>query len=199
MSAADAIIELYDRRARDWDADRGRGLFERPWLDRFAALLPAGGTVLDIGCGAGDPIARHFLDSGYDLTGVDSGAHMIAICREKFPDADWVVSDMRELNLDKAFDGIIVWHSMFHLKPDDHLKMFPIFRKHAKPGTALMFTAGPDHGEIVCDWRGEPLYHGSLASDEYRALLDENGFDPVRHIVGDPTCGDATIWLARAR
>ncbi|ESQ88354.1 methyltransferase [Asticcacaulis sp. AC460] len=199
MSAADAIIELYDRRARDWDADRGRDLFERPWLDRFAALLPAGGSVLDIGCGSGDPIARHFLESGYDLTGVDSGANMIAICRDKFPAADWVVSDMRELNLGKAFDGIIAWHSLFHLTPDDQMKIFPIFRNHAKPGTALMFTSGIVHGGHVGEWRGEPLYHGSLDAAAYRALLDENGFDLVHHVAGDPQCGHANIWLCRAR
>ncbi|EGF89635.1 methyltransferase domain protein [Asticcacaulis biprosthecium C19] len=199
MSAADAIIELYDRRALDWDADRGRDLFERPWLDRFAALLAVGGTVLDSGCGSGDPIARHFLESGYNLTGVDSGGNMIAICREKFPDADWTVSDMRDLNLDRAFDGMLAWHSLFHLTPDDQRKMFPVFRKHARSGTALMFTSGSDHNEIVGQWHEEPLYHGSLSQDEYRTLLGANGFDIVHHIISDPACGSATVWLARAR
>ncbi|ESQ74717.1 class I SAM-dependent methyltransferase [Asticcacaulis sp. AC402] len=199
MSAADAIIDLYDRRACDWDADRGRDLFERPWLERFAALLPPGGTVLDIGCGAGDPIARHFLNAGYEITGVDSGAGMIAICREKFPTAAWIVSDMRELDLGKAFDGILAWHSLFHLTPEDQVRMFPIFRKHARPGTALMFTSGILHGDHVGEWRGEPLYHGSLDEDVYRRLLDENGFDLVHHIAGDADCGNANIWLCRAR
>jgi hypothetical protein len=26
----------------------GSALFERPWLDRFLALLPAGATILDL-------------------------------------------------------------------------------------------------------------------------------------------------------
>jgi ubiquinone/menaquinone biosynthesis C-methylase UbiE len=42
--------------AREWDEARGRNLFERGWLDRFTALLPPGGSVLDIGCGSGEPM-----------------------------------------------------------------------------------------------------------------------------------------------
>jgi hypothetical protein len=62
-----------------------------------------------------------------------------------------------------------------------------------------MFTSGPQHGQVIAEFEGEPLYHGSLDAAEYRALLDENGFDVVEHVAEDPTCGGATIWLARAR
>jgi len=58
-SAADEIVGLYQRHARAWAADRNTGLFERAWLDRFLALLPDGGFILDVGCGSADPIGRH--------------------------------------------------------------------------------------------------------------------------------------------
>ena len=67
---ADRIIGLYQRHAHDFDRERWRNLFERPWLDRFAALLPRGGSILDLGCGSGEPIARHFIEGGYTVTGV---------------------------------------------------------------------------------------------------------------------------------
>ena len=51
------IVGLYEENAAAWDRQRGRDLHERAWLERFAALLPAGGGVLDIGCGMGEPIA----------------------------------------------------------------------------------------------------------------------------------------------
>ena len=57
MTAADRIVDLYRRHARAWAAARGTELTERAWIDRFAALLDAGATVLDIGCGSGEPIA----------------------------------------------------------------------------------------------------------------------------------------------
>jgi hypothetical protein len=44
---------------------------------------------------------------------------------------------------------------------------------------------------------GEPLYHASLDTAEYRALLAENGFAVLAHMVEDLTCGRHTIWLAK--
>lgn len=191
------IIGLYDENAAAWDRQRGRDLFERPWLDRFAALLPAGGTILDLGCGMAEPIARYFIECGFAVTGVDSSSSLIAICRQRFPEREWIVSDMRELSLGRRFDGILAWHSFFHLRPDDQRPMFPRFAAHAHTGTALMFTSGPSHGQAIGQWQGEPLYHGSLDADEYRALLHANGFSVVDHRVEDRGCGHATIWLAR--
>jgi hypothetical protein len=60
-----------------------------------------------------------------------------------------------------------------------------------------MFTSGPSQGEAVGSFEGEPLYHGSLAPEEYRALLAEHGFSVVAHVVEDASCGGHTIWLAR--
>ena len=75
--------------------------------------------------------------------------------------------------------------------------MFPVFRKHAAPRAALMFTSGPAHGEAIGGYKGEPLYHASLDAAEYRALLNANGFEVVAHVVENPDCGGHTVWLAR--
>jgi len=85
----------------------------------------------------------------------------------------------------------------FHLCHDDQRNMFPVFRAHASPQAALMFTSGPAHGEAIGSFAGEPLYHASLDAAEYRSLLDRNGFRVVSHIVEDPDCGGHTIWLAQ--
>jgi len=196
---AERIIDLYDRHARSWDGERWRSLFERPWLDRFLALLPRSGEILDIGCGSGEPIARYFIEAGYELSGVDSSPAMIALCGSRFPQATWVVADMRSLALDRQFDGILAWDSFFHLRQDAQRAMFDIFRRHAAAGAALMFNSGPRHGEAIGTFRGEPLYHASLAPDEYRALLDEHGFEVVSHVAEDPGCGGRTVWLARQK
>lgn len=194
----DRIIGLYEENAAAWDRQRGRDLFEKPWLDRFAALLPPGGSILDVGCGMGEPIASHFIGRGFAVTGVDSSASLIALCRQRFPRREWIVSDMRELALGRRFDGILAWHSFFHLCPDDQRPMFPRFAAHARPGAPLMFTSGPSHGQAIGHWQGEPLYHGSLDPDEYRAVLAASGFDVLEFRPEDPGCGRATIWLAQA-
>jgi SAM-dependent methyltransferase len=196
---AERIVDLYQRHAASWDQDRGKTLFEKPWLDRFLALLPTGGSILDIGCGAAEPIAAYFIAAGYALTGADSSAAMIDICTARFPRQEWVVADMRSLSLHRRFDGILAWDSFFHLACDDQRRMFPIFRAHAAPKAALMFTSGPRHGEATGSYRGEPLYHASLDEAEYRALLDRSGFEVIAHVAEHCACGGHTVWLARLR
>ena len=50
---AAGIIDLYQRKALDWAESRANAsLFEKPWLDRFRALLPPAAPILDIGCGS---------------------------------------------------------------------------------------------------------------------------------------------------
>lgn len=196
---ADNIIGLYERHARNWDADRGRSLFERPWLEQFLNLVPPGGSILDVGCGSSEPIARFLIEQGCEVTGVDSSPSLIEMCRRRFHLQQWVVADMRALRLDARFNGIIAWDSFFHLRPEDQRTMFPRFREHASAGAALLFTSGPAYGEAIGEYRGEALYHGSLDGAEYRELLEVNGFEVVSHVVEDVTCGNHTIWLTQLR
>jgi trans-aconitate methyltransferase len=195
--SASTIIDLYERHAAAYDTDRARSLFERGWLERFRAAMAPSASVLDLGCGMGEPIARHLIESGHPLTGVDSSRAMIDRCEARFPDATWIVADMRRLDLVAQFGGILAWDSFFHLTAEDQRAMFAVFRAHAAPGAALMFTSGPAHGEAIGSYHGEPLYHASLDADEYAALLTTHGFRVLDHTIEDATCGGHTVWLAR--
>nr|WP_081772602.1 class I SAM-dependent methyltransferase [Pantoea sp. IMH] len=121
---------------------------------------------------------------------------MIARCKAKFPDNDWPVADMRRLDFKRRFDGILAWDSFFHLTRADQRRMFTVFAAHARHGAWLMFNTGPADGEAIGAFQGEPLYHASLAADEYQALLQQSDFRGIRHIVEDPECGGRTVWLA---
>jgi SAM-dependent methyltransferase len=198
---ADNIIGLYDRHAGRWVAARLRQarFVERAWLDKFCGIVGAGGAVLDVGCGAGEPMASHLARQGHAVTGVDSSAAMIQLFRERLPRQDAIVADMRTLSLQRAFQGILAWDSFFHLTPDNQHRMFAIFRDHAAPGAALMFTSGPARGEAIGALEGEPLYHASLDPAEYEALLGQHGFDVADMVAQDHRCGGRTVWLARRR
>ncbi|WP_349510073.1 MULTISPECIES: hypothetical protein [unclassified Bradyrhizobium] len=69
--AAADIIDLYQRKALDWIESRAQSsLFERAWLDRFRALLPPAGSVLDLGCGSAEPLAEYLIGLDHPVTGV---------------------------------------------------------------------------------------------------------------------------------
>lgn len=196
-SRSERIIARYEDHAAAWDRQRGRDLHEKPWLDRFAAALPPGATILDLGCGMGEPVASYLIESGFAVTGLDSSASLIALCRQRFPEREWIVEHMRKLALGRRFDGIIAWHSLIHLTPEDQRTAFPRFAAHLNPGGALMVTTGPERGESIGEWQGEPLYHGSLAAREYEGLFADSGYTLLDRVLRDPECGAATVWLAR--
>ncbi len=191
------IIDLYQRHAGAWAAIREDKGMERPWLTLLLAGLPAGARVLDVGCGSGEPVARILLQSGCAVTGIDAAPALIATAQRRLPDGEWIVVDMREMALGERFDGVVAWHSLFHLTPKDQNSMFARFAAHLGPGGLLLFTSGDAAGVRIGSWQGEPLYHASLAPEEYCALLSDTGFEVLRCTPRDPACGDATVWLAR--
>ncbi|MBI1205585.1 MAG: methyltransferase domain-containing protein [Rhodopseudomonas sp.] len=196
---ADRIVDLYERHALAWVGDRGRQkvFFEKSWLDRFIAVATPGAPVLDLGCGPGKPMAAYLIGQGLRVHGVDSSPTMMSLFRENFPEQEMTVGDMRTLSLGRRFAGVLAWDSFFHLAYDDQRRMFPIFRDHAAAGAPLLFTSGPRHGEAIGVLHGEPLFHASLAPDEYRALLADNGFTVLDARMEDPDCGGHSVWLAR--
>ncbi len=106
---------------------------------------------------------------------------------------------MRAVSLGRRFAGILAWDSYFHLDHDHQRAMFAVFAAHALPGAMLMFNTGDGHGEAIGSYRGDPLYHASLAPTEYESLLGQSGFGVVAHVVDDPRAGGRTVWLCKAR
>lgn len=197
---AEHITEIYERHALTWDADRTRGAWnDKGWHDRFVVCLTKGARVLDLGCGSGRPVALSLVQQGLQVTGVDTSPQLIALCRRRMPEHEWIVADMRTLALPQRFDGILSWDSFFHLSPDSQRSMFHVFAAHAAPGAFLLFNTGNAQGEVLGEYQGEPLYHASLDPAEYQRLLDHAGFDLVAHTLDDPMAGGRTIWLAHFR
>ncbi len=121
---AGRIIGHYERHACNWDADRREADWnDKPWHDRFIATLPSAASVLDLGCGSGSPVARYMVECGLHVTGVDASPTFISLCRQRLPNHEWFVEDMRSLRLSHRFDGILAWDSFFHLRPDDQRRM----------------------------------------------------------------------------
>lgn len=194
------VIGIYETNGAAWAQERGRSLFEKPWLDRMLHAAPrAKGAVrvLDLGCGAGVPIATYLAERGAQITGVDASKTLTAFFAKNLPAATILHADMRHLKLDQTFDAILAWDSFFHLTASDQRAMFAVFAAHAAPRAALMFTSGHMAGEAIGQVAGAPIYHASLSAEDYRTLLQDHGFQVLHHKAEDPDCGGHTVWLAQ--
>jgi ubiquinone/menaquinone biosynthesis C-methylase UbiE len=78
MTGPDDILPAYEREAARWARERNRTLWEEPALSATIAGRAPGLSVLDLGCGSGEPIAAWYTARGDHVTGVDGAAAMIA-------------------------------------------------------------------------------------------------------------------------
>lgn len=188
---------IYERHAVAFDAHRHRVLLEAAWLDRMLAIAPAGTGVLDVGCGAGEPLARYLIDAGRAVHGIDFAEPMLEICRRRFPEQRWTHADMRELDLGERYGAVLAWDSFFHLTQAEQRACLPRLARHVGPEGALLFTCGDEAGEVTGTVEGEPVYHASLAPPEYAKLLQAQGLEVAAFVPQDPECDMHTICLAR--
>ena len=191
------VYEAYERIAEWYDNERSKQLDEKEYLDFIIQNIPNGGSILDLGCGGGQPIAQFFIEHGYDLVGIDGSKKMIQLCQKRFPNRTFIEGDMREINLNQKFHAIVAWDSFFHLPKPDQRRMFPLFQEHCFPHGVLIFTSGAEDSEVWSENGGELLFHASLSENEYMDLLAQNEFKVLRHKVKDPNCGGRTVWVAQ--
>ena len=112
----DELIESYDRIAERYASEFFDELaqkpFEREVLDRFAAGVREGGSVLDIGCGPGQTV-RYLKDRGLAIRGMDLSEGMLVTARERNPDVTFERHDFRCTGLaDDSLAGIVGFYAL---------------------------------------------------------------------------------------
>ena len=191
------IKAVYSNNAQAFDQQRSKSLFEKKWLDRLIEKIPRGSTILDVGCGSGEPIASYLMDRGMLLTGVDFAPNMLALARQRFPDADWIEQDLLSLSLECRFDALVVWNSFFHLRPELQEEGFRALDKHLQHQGWLLMTVGDCHGEVSGWVNGQEIYHASLSPQAYRKLLSDYGYRLEAFVLRDQECSQHTILFAQ--
>jgi len=191
------IAAHYERHSARFDADRRKSFTERAWIDRFLQPLPKGGRILDLGCGAGEPVSRHVIDRGFSVSGVDVSAKMVGLCRTRFPRHRWINADMRRVAMDGVYDGVLAWDSLFHLAGKDHAAMIERIGAWLAPGGRALFNTGPAKGVAMGSYQGEPLYHASLDPIDYREAFIRADLVEIDFKPEDPSCGNRSVWFVR--
>lgn len=140
----------------------------------WAKVLPAGGDVLDLGCGSGAPISQALVDEGLNVYGVDASPSMIAAFRARFPNAPAERSAVEDSQFfGRSFDGVVLWGLMFLLPPDAQANLIHKVAAALKPGGRFMFTAPYQ----VCEWPDNLTgwRSVSLGAEAYRRIVEAAG------------------------
>ena len=106
----------------------------------FFSQIRSDARVLDLCCGSGH-VTQELVNRGYNVTGVDASAALIAIARRELPQVDLRVQDARALRLEYCFDGVLsTFDSLNHiLRLDELRRVFRQVHKALKPGGLFVF------------------------------------------------------------
>src|SRR5690348_11531546 len=106
MSASrpsDPTGEFYRQNARAYAAET-LGVDMGTLYEPFLALLPAGGHILDAGCGSGRD-AREFKRQGYHVTAIDASPELARLASETTGEPVRVLR-FEEMMYEAEFDGV---------------------------------------------------------------------------------------------
>ena len=111
------------------------------WLERFLPGLGDGARLLDIGCGTGHQMAA-LRARGFEVTGVDGSAEMLAHARANNPEAELYEADVARLPLpDESFDIVLCVEVLRYLESPE-LAVAEMARV-LRPGGVALATATP--------------------------------------------------------
>ena len=199
----------YDLIAAEWHANKRAPDYIEHVLndvDRVLEGLPAGAKVLDLGCGTGEPIAKHVIERGFRLTGIDESAEMLKFARQTIPEAELIHADMANVALTGTFDAAVAWDSMFHIERKHHAAIYRKLANALRDRARLLLSVGgsaPAEDDSVegftSEMYGHTFYYSGFAPQVTRKLIEESGFEIELSEVDDPSSRGHIAVIARKR
>ncbi|MCY4112682.1 MAG: class I SAM-dependent methyltransferase [Chloroflexi bacterium] len=165
----DACAQAYHESRKVQAAAEIRGLLDR---------LDDGSAVLDVGCGAGVPIAESLADC-HRVTGVDVSREMVRLARRHVPTGEFMCADVMSISFKpSSFDAIVALYSIFHLPREVQPALFQRFHRWLRPGGYLLCTLShqSEPGYTEDDFHGVTMYWSNFGLREYLGTLADSGF-----------------------
>src|SRR5205085_6095154 len=162
-----------------------------------ALALPAGRSILDVGCGSGW-LSEFFARLGYEVTGIDISPDLIDIARERVTRVPYgadhetplrcrlLVHDVEIAPLAEEFDAVVCYDSLHHFE-DERTVIRNLAAMTAKGGVLFILEGDrPAEGsateeEMLEVMRRYETLESPFSRDYPRTLLDEHGLA----VVGD--------------
>lgn len=160
--------------------------------NQFMARLPAGGRILDAGCGAGRDL-KIFNNSGYQACGIDASATLVEIAKQ-YSGANCTVGRIEEVADISRFDGIWACASLLHLPKADIESVLRRFQKALLPGGTLFASVQEGLGEQSAP-DGRFFAHYQL--DEFVKVVEAADFSVDKAwLTEDTLCrSNANSWI----
>lgn len=150
----------------------------------FLNEIPAGGRILDAGCGSGrDSLA--FLKKGYKVVSIDASPEMVNAAT-KLTGQSAVLMRFDEMAYENAFDGVWACASLLHVSRQDLHAVLDRLAKALTPGGVLYLSFKHGDAERIENGRffndlNEPLLTTVLADHPQLELVRVWNTEDVRN------------------
>jgi len=113
------LKETYNIIAKDWTRDHKDDTWFFEGTNAFLSMLKPGVKILDVGCGSGLK-SKMIKDRGFQVDAFDFSEEMITIAKESYPDINFSVFDIYDLDKwQGAYDAIFAQAVLLHIPKKD--------------------------------------------------------------------------------
>ena len=188
--------EFYDSISSKYQEVYGHCQDHIQFVHQALELLAPHASVLDVGCGSGEPTARMVAASGRNIHGIDFSPKMISLCRNQVPNGTFEVADVLEYQPASPFDAAMATFSLLNFSHEQMTSLFAKFYGWINPhGYLFIGTLHSDGCQAAPEASGEPNEHGArltqmrfmgnsapiLLYDDrgWKLLLENAGFEVI--------------------
>ena len=147
-------------------------------LSLLTSQLNDGASVLDIGCGAGVPIAK-ILAERFVVIGIDISLEQISRAQQNVKKGRFIHDDIMNQHFkSEAFDAVIMFYALFHLPREEHPKLIRRIYRWLKPKGLLLLTVTKSSNDSYTEdnFFGATMFWSNFSLDDYQFLLRDIGF-----------------------
>ncbi len=184
-----------------WHQEKSASYAWTQEAERFAALLPKGARVLDIGSGGSGRDIKMLTSLGFNVDALDYSHAAVASLKDRFPSGTFYEADMRSTGLpDGTYDGIWACASLLNISKEDVPQTLLEFRRLLKGKGALFVSVKRGEGEkMVPDRAGERFFNFfselELRQEMATAGFKVKGLESVHESVYTKDENATTVWL----
>jgi cyclopropane fatty-acyl-phospholipid synthase-like methyltransferase len=154
------VQQGYDQVALDYARLEGEAEWPRMrWLGELLDRLEPGSSVLDLGCGSGDPADVRVAEK-HRVTGVDISQTQLDLARQNVPTGHFLRGDAASVEFPAgAFDAVISFYTLEHIPREEHRTLLMRIHDWLRPGGLLLIsTEAGEYDDLMGEWLGVPMF-----------------------------------------
>lgn len=198
------VADGYDAIAARYLAWSSNAPVRLRYLDLLLELLQESADVLELGCGAGEPVTRRLAER-HRVMAVDVSAAQLELAAQNAPGAQLILADMADVSFAPgSFDAVASFYALTHVPRERHADLIARIVSWLRPRGLVLLTMGSSDnpGAIDPDWLGTPMYFSHFDAHTNRALVQRSGVrlisaEVVDEAERDP--GARFLWVVGRR